>query len=745
MKKIKLFISLLALSSMISLSSCSNNTPYVGSNGNWWIGNSDLGIPATGPKGDTGATGPKGDKGDAVTVVSVEKIKTEGINDIYEISFSDGTKKTFTVTNGTDGASISVVDVSLKSSENGIDTYEILFSDGYTTTFTVTNGKDLSVLSIEKVSTNGLFDTYRINYSDGKYIEFVVGNGATPYIGENGHWWINDVDTGVIADYSKEDSRKLNDNNKICSAGLVYTPMTIRGQSGYIVSDFNSSLAKTFALNNYKDYSKDLTKNEYANYVDTVLNNMEIVIPNYIGATPVIGIGESAFAEEKVKSISISKNTIYLGKKAFYHTSILESFDFNQAPITYISEYCFSNSTIQNIVLPSSVKTLYDYAFEKCELSNLDLSNITYFGSYSLNGLLDNYVWLSKDVEYVGHNAFNMNFVYIEKGTDYSTWNDSGDVNNILYDSYYDIGVIENCYKNEDLIYAMNEENGITAYKWLKEEKVIEVPSMINNKSVTRLGYGFANDFSNVYDAIRNDKVSNSLKRIEQVKLPKTIKRIEIGALELYGAMIYIPSSVEKIYAGTCAFGNNYRGLSYLAFESNSLPNFISGSYNEAIITPEQWLNDSFGKYAKYGLGLDFNQIQYSKSNCTFYYMDELQASLLTCMDLDSSRIETDETFAERSVKTIMTKAFSSLPNLKIVKIGENVNRIQKYAFSNLNLEKTFIPSSVSIISKYGFNSCCKQYYIGATAIPDDWDSLWAGTTSPNVTYNSTLDDLINE
>ncbi len=48
-------------------------TPFIGSNGNWWIGETDTGISATGPqgeKGDTGATGatgaqgPQGEKGD---------------------------------------------------------------------------------------------------------------------------------------------------------------------------------------------------------------------------------------------------------------------------------------------------------------------------------------------------------------------------------------------------------------------------------------------------------------------------------------------------------------------------------------------------------------------------------------------------------------------------------------------------------------------------------------------------------
>ena len=39
------------------------DTPYVGSNGNWWIGSVDTGVKAQGPKGDTGADGKDGVNG----------------------------------------------------------------------------------------------------------------------------------------------------------------------------------------------------------------------------------------------------------------------------------------------------------------------------------------------------------------------------------------------------------------------------------------------------------------------------------------------------------------------------------------------------------------------------------------------------------------------------------------------------------------------------------------------------------
>lgn len=39
------------------------NAPYIGANGNWWIGSDDSGVRATGPKGDKGDTGPQGPQG----------------------------------------------------------------------------------------------------------------------------------------------------------------------------------------------------------------------------------------------------------------------------------------------------------------------------------------------------------------------------------------------------------------------------------------------------------------------------------------------------------------------------------------------------------------------------------------------------------------------------------------------------------------------------------------------------------
>ena len=78
MKK-KLFVGLIALFMTFGLTSCASDgkTPYIGDNGNWWIGETDTGVPATGPAGqdgkdgEDGKDGSDGSDGKSVTVVSV--------------------------------------------------------------------------------------------------------------------------------------------------------------------------------------------------------------------------------------------------------------------------------------------------------------------------------------------------------------------------------------------------------------------------------------------------------------------------------------------------------------------------------------------------------------------------------------------------------------------------------------------------------------------------------------------------
>ena len=112
--------------------------------------------------------GGSGGSGEVRGISSIEKTSSEGLVDIYTIYFTDNTITTYTVTNGKNGA-------------NG--------KDGV-------NGKD---------GENGK------DGADGK-------DGLTPFIGENGNWWIGETDTGVKA--AADDSIPVGSGNVTEAEGV---------------------------------------------------------------------------------------------------------------------------------------------------------------------------------------------------------------------------------------------------------------------------------------------------------------------------------------------------------------------------------------------------------------------------------------------------------------------------------------------------------------------------------------------
>ena len=100
-------------------------TPYIGENGNWFIGDTDTGIKAQGEKGEQGEQGIAGADGVGILTAVINE------NGELVITLTDGNEVNLGVVVGKDG-------------NNGAD-------------------------------------------------------GLTPYIGENGNWFIGDTDTGVFA------------------------------------------------------------------------------------------------------------------------------------------------------------------------------------------------------------------------------------------------------------------------------------------------------------------------------------------------------------------------------------------------------------------------------------------------------------------------------------------------------------------------------------------------------------------
>ena len=764
MKK-KLFASLASLFMAFGLSSCATDgkTPFIGDNGNWWIGDSDTGVLAVGQDGKTPHIGSNGNwwigdsdagvtavaqDGKSVTVTSVTKTATNGLIDTYTISFSDGTTATFTVTNGESSV---IEKIELSSSSALVDTYTITFTNGSKKTFTVTNGKDgddLTITSIGLESSEGLIDTYKIRYSDGSEFTFVVSNGAdgkTPYIGDNGNWWIGDEDTGVLADWEKANNVPLT----LWSNGLTYSTMTVCGKSGYVVTGWNEDYIEDRLIFDF--VANGMTFEEARDHLAEVLANVDdggvnLVIPNYIGSVPVIGVNR--IPNEGFETVTLSRNTVWLGNGAFENCSSLKNIDFNNSKVTQIPMNCFKNTSLEDIELPSSVNVINDYAFSGVKMDSFDFSGIGYIGSSAFDSLKSSSVYLPNTVNYVGSGAFASARVYLEHETYPDTWPSVITSSNAINGR-----VSTNCQKDDEYIYSV-ENDEVTVYQYLGQEKTVYVPSTIEDKPVTKIGYGFGSPTSvgiiqvNGYEDV-DDYIS-----IEEVILPEGVTEIDDYALCNIGMTIFAPSSLETVsetvIMAICDM-DDIIGLSvngketvfpnnYLALAGNDLPTVIDeGSHEDIGLTKAG--ADSMG--CRIGYGINHSEVE---SDDSFYYINEgTHYSLMSYKGLKTNSLSVPSTFNEKPVLTILRNAISYDSRLTTITIEDGITTIRPFGIVCYEVEQVIVPLSVLLINANGIYSHNNKMkiYVYASSKPIDWDSNWTNV-SGNVVFGISGDIYTN-
>jgi len=640
MKIIKVCILILICS--LALISCGKRAPFIGENGNWWVKKEDTGVKAQGPKGD------KGDMGESVEVLSIEKIHSDGQSDVYEISFSDGSRHSFTVQNGKDGKSISVLEIKLKESSGNIDTYEILFSDGSCHSFKVTNGQSESASCSE------------------------------PYVGDNGNWWIGSTDLGIPAEL---DSLPPSD-------GLHFEITSVKSRAGLLVNGYSGS-------------------------------DKEVYIPSYVGGMPVIGIADGAFSgNTDIESVTLSKNTVYIGKEAFLGCESLLSVDFRDSLLDSISEAAFMNTAIKEISIPDSVWELSDNAFSGAPIENINLDNITSFGKRCLDSYKGGWIFLSKEVDNVENLAFLSSFVYIE--SDY--YPESFDEHITDLTNNYQT-VFLGARKSGDYIYQGDAESA-TLLRYTGNKTRVTLSDSIDGLTVKKIGSGFAS---------YNDSLFGNVK---EYIIPEGITEIDSGTFRNSGAVVYIPESVEKMWIS--AYETDYPP--FYAFSKDSLPALKKGSTDSSASYSEDELSE-LREIIRYAVGIDPLLTVADEERRCFYLKDENGYSLFAVMDYFAEEIIISSSFGEKTVHTVKGDAVSSMKLLKRAVILPGVTSIESYAFDGVKLDEVFIPKSVIFADEYAFAAVVKEFLLEADSIPEGWSKLWAGLLiRPSISFGESLD-----
>ena len=114
-------------------------------------------------------------------------------------------------------------------------------------------------------------------------------------------------------------------------------------------------------------------------------SNTDVRIPNTINNLPVREIGDMAFFERGLTSVTIPDSVTYIGSSAF-NTNKLKRLTIPDS-VTIIDSMAFANNELTNVIIPDSVVSIGMSAFYRNKISRLTLTNsVTAIGGGAFSG-----------------------------------------------------------------------------------------------------------------------------------------------------------------------------------------------------------------------------------------------------------------------------------------------------------------------------------------------------------------------
>ena len=368
-------------------------TPRIGDNGNWWVGNTDLGVKAQGTqgqKGQDGATPRIGDNGNwwvGNTDLGVKAQGTQGQKGQDGATPRIGDHGTWWVGNTDLGVKAQGAQGQKgQDGRNGQDG-----RDGQ-------NGRDGAIPSIGGNGNWWVGDQDTGKPARGEQGERGIpgangrdgNNGFTPYIGNNGNWWVDNRDTGRPArgeqgerGVAGQNGQNGTDGSKILAedrapqatdgvkgdyfidkaAKIFYGPKT---DAGWPTTGI-SLVANQVMTTDYELSEDGKTLVKWNNKQTRVIDmNADPKLKN------VTKIANNAFQKEdngesyQLTTIIVGDRVTEIGNSAFRHCARLRTVDLPEG-ITRIENGTFDGCVrLQIIEIPESVTSIGDGAFSTC-------------------------------------------------------------------------------------------------------------------------------------------------------------------------------------------------------------------------------------------------------------------------------------------------------------------------------------------------------------------------------------------
>ncbi len=338
-------------------------TPYIGENGNWWIGATDTNVKAAGQdgekgdtgekgeKGDTGAKGDKGDQGEKGETGAAGAKGDQGEKGDTGAAGKDGKDGI----NGQDGTSMRTGN-GAPSSDLGINgdsyidlsTWDYYTKDSgeWTKKGNIHNEKETCTVSFD---TDGGEPIEPITVEKGSRIDGIQAKKSECYLKYwelNGDRW-NPLKDTVTCDITL---KAVWGTGSASHSGNTLTYYTVLGVN-------TDNITAPDMVDGYK--ITEIGKNCFSR----VFKFKSITIPE--GVTT---IGEKAFYSAiSLTEVNFPSTLKRINKSAFEATEKLDHFDFSNTKLEDIGDYAFkSNALITSLSFPKSLNSIGKSAVEGC-------------------------------------------------------------------------------------------------------------------------------------------------------------------------------------------------------------------------------------------------------------------------------------------------------------------------------------------------------------------------------------------
>jgi len=173
---------------------------------------------------------------------------------------------------------------------------------------------------------------------------------------------------------------------------------------------FSSGVVQGFTNNTARTASLDIPDNIWSEPVTSIGNEAfldnqltSVTIPN-----SVISIGNGAFRGNRLTSVTIPNSVISIGNEAFKRNK-LTSVTIPDS-VTSIGKYAFSENNLTSVIIGKGVTSIGEQAFGWNQLTSVTIPNsVTYIGNEAFKSNELTSVTIPNSVTYIGNEAFSSN------------------------------------------------------------------------------------------------------------------------------------------------------------------------------------------------------------------------------------------------------------------------------------------------------------------------------------------------